>query len=282
MTISDDTQFMIDVHKRLHQIAAHDLSLHQPGKGDAIVPVARQLAQESRILCFDEFQVTDIADGALSYFVISAYSDLNLPTPYSNDPETFVGVSHRVWLRDSNHFKVGIAIPRLRCPEFVLNTLSLHSRPPQDLYKNGIQRISFVPCIDLIQERFIVRDLDSPTDYRKLPRALSKVYYHPMAPENKLEFEKLFEGITKGQPAEDGRTLDVWGRKVRIPRSANRVAIFSFAQLCGQALSAADYIEIVKNFDTIFVEEVPQLTLSERDQVCRPSNIVCIFCRTHY
>ena len=52
---------MIDVHKRLHKLATHA----DAGKGDAIVPVARELARNGRILCFDEFQVTDIADAMI-------------------------------------------------------------------------------------------------------------------------------------------------------------------------------------------------------------------------
>jgi protein AFG1 len=44
--------FMIDVHKRSHRLKA------QMGpSADVIVPVARELARESRVLCFDEFQV---------------------------------------------------------------------------------------------------------------------------------------------------------------------------------------------------------------------------------
>ena len=43
-------------------------------------------------------------------------------------------------------------------------TLTLqHSRHPDELYKNGIQRSSFVPCIELLKERFEVTDLDSGT-----------------------------------------------------------------------------------------------------------------------
>ena len=47
--------FMIDVHKRVHATKAR---LGYQG-GDVIGPVARELANEAYILCFDEFQVCD-------------------------------------------------------------------------------------------------------------------------------------------------------------------------------------------------------------------------------
>jgi len=37
------------------------------------------------------------------------------------------------------------------------------SRHPDDLYKNGIQRSSFIPTIELLKTRFEVTDLDSGT-----------------------------------------------------------------------------------------------------------------------
>jgi protein AFG1 len=45
--------FMVDVHKRLH---AAKLALGLEG-GDPISPVARDLANDASVLCFDEFQV---------------------------------------------------------------------------------------------------------------------------------------------------------------------------------------------------------------------------------
>lgn len=45
--------FMIDVHKRLH---AAKIALGFAG-GDPILPVARDLAREAQVICFDEFQV---------------------------------------------------------------------------------------------------------------------------------------------------------------------------------------------------------------------------------
>ena len=145
------------------------------------------------------------------------------------------------------------------------------SRTPDDLYKNGIQRSSFLPCISLIHSHFKIRDLDSPTDYRKIPRALAKVYYDPISPENRLEFYKIVEGFALAEKStlRLDRELDVWGRKLAVPRSSQdgKVAIFTFRELCGNPLSAADYLEIVKQFEAVFIEDIPQLTLSQKDQV---------------
>jgi protein AFG1 len=52
---------MIDVHKRVH---AAKIAMGHSG-GDPIAPVAQDLARDAYILCFDEFQVTDIADAMI-------------------------------------------------------------------------------------------------------------------------------------------------------------------------------------------------------------------------
>jgi protein AFG1 len=53
--------FMVDVHKRVH---AAKVAMGHKG-GDPILPVARDLANDAFVLCFDEFQVTDIADAMI-------------------------------------------------------------------------------------------------------------------------------------------------------------------------------------------------------------------------
>lgn len=56
--------FMQDVHKRVH---AHRqmLASGQTKQGDPIPPVADALARDARVLCFDEFAITDIADAMI-------------------------------------------------------------------------------------------------------------------------------------------------------------------------------------------------------------------------
>jgi protein AFG1 len=54
-----------------------------------------------------------------------------------------------------------------------------------------------------------------------------------------------------------------------VPRSAGHVAQFTFAELCGRPLGAADYLEITQRFRTLFVTDVPRMGLSEKDKARR-------------
>ncbi|TFK64043.1 AFG1 family mitochondrial ATPase [Pluteus cervinus] len=214
--------FMIDVHKRVH---AAKIAMGHNG-GDPIQPVARDLANNASVLCFDEFQVTDIADAMILRRLLECLLNYGV-----------------VCVMTSN-------------------------RHPDDLYKNGIQRSSFVPAIELLKTRFDVTDLDSGTDYRRIPRALSNVYYHPLSPENKREVDKIFDSFTSQDPTDPAihnRALNTWGRKIYVPESTSKVAKFNFMDLCGQPLSAADYLEVTKTFGTVFLLDVPKMGLDRKD-----------------
>lgn len=187
-----------------------------------------------------------------------------------------------------HYFEVGILNFLAMVPDW-----KFHSRHPDDLYKNGIQRSSFVPCIELLKSRFDVTDLDSGTgsplcfffvlpayslftDYRRIPRTLSHVYYDPLSPESRAEVQKIFTALTSdpSDPVQHHRKLETWGRAIVVPESTSTVAKFRFDDLCGQPLSAADYIKITETFGTIFVLDVPKMGLGEKDKVT-------IYCHVH-
>jgi len=58
-------EFMLEVHDRLHRRREELAARGAPAEADTIVPIARAIAQETRLLCFDEFQVTNIADAMI-------------------------------------------------------------------------------------------------------------------------------------------------------------------------------------------------------------------------
>ena len=58
-------EFMLEVHDRLHRRREELAAQGAPPEADTIVPIATAIAQETRLLCFDEFQVTNIADAMI-------------------------------------------------------------------------------------------------------------------------------------------------------------------------------------------------------------------------
>ena len=56
---------MLEVQARLHRRREELAAKGAPPEADTIVPIARGIARETRLLCFDEFQVTNIADAMI-------------------------------------------------------------------------------------------------------------------------------------------------------------------------------------------------------------------------
>ena len=57
-------EFMADVHERVH-VYRQRIKIGEAANGDPIAHTAAALAEEARLLCFDELHVTDIADAMI-------------------------------------------------------------------------------------------------------------------------------------------------------------------------------------------------------------------------
>ncbi|TVY93032.1 Protein AFG1 [Lachnellula willkommii] len=227
--------FMQDVHKRLHK-----MKLEHGNDIDGVPFIAADIAEQGNVLCFDEFQCTDVADA----MILRRYE-------FSSRRYEHTDITFRL-------------LEALMSHGVVLVTTS--NRHPDKLYLNGIQRESFLPCISLLKNRLHVINLDSPTDYRKIPRPPSGVYHAPLDKHAPTHAEKWFRFL--GDPQQDeprSETQTVWGREIYVPKVSGKAAMFTFDELIGRATGAADYIELTRAYDAFIVTNVPGMSHNSRD-----------------
>lgn len=128
--------------------------------------------------------------------------------------------------------------------------------PPDQLYRDGLQRERFLPAIAQIQQHCRVLELVSDTDYRLRALTRSPVYRSPLDAGAERWLLSRWEELTAGAPREAG-PLRIEGRDIPVRALAEGHAWFDFAALCEGPRAASDYIEIATEHHTVLLGGVP-------------------------
>ena len=142
------------------------------------------------------------------------------------------------------------------------------NRPPEDLYKDGLNRALFLPFIALLRGRMDVVELESETDYRQHRLSGAQVWFQPADAQARSQIDMLWRELTGADPGAP-LVLSVQGRKVDLPRHHNGVARADFWDLCGRPLGPADYLEIARAVRVLIVEHIPRLTATNYNEAKR-------------
>lgn len=222
-------EFMAEAHERIQEHRkAYERG--QTSQADPIRPVGRDLARRARLLCFDEFAVTDIADAMILGRLFSVLFDQG----------TIVVATSNI--------------------------------APGDLYRDGLNRQLFLPFIKILLEHCDVFELDAPVDFRLGKISSGNAYLSPVNNKARAAMETMWEQVADGTLGDNGSEvalLQVKGRKFAPQRSAGKAAWFSFDQLCRQPMGAQDFLAIAERFTIVFIENVPMMDYSQRNEVKR-------------
>jgi len=219
--------FMQEVHAGIHAARKTDVE-------DPIQPVADAIAAGAVLLCFDEFQVTDITDAMILGRLFEA-----------------LFARHVVVVATSN-------------------------RPPDDLYKDGLNRGVFLPFIRMLHDRVDLVELDTPVDYRQGLDGGASSYFTPLGPVASAGMDAAWRRETGGEPATP-LTLSIHGRRIRIAQATEDAGRASFAELCERPLGPSDYLAIAEQFTTFFIDAIPRLAWARNNEAKRFVTLIDAF-----
>ncbi|MEJ7925239.1 cell division protein ZapE [Sphingobium sp. AN641] len=218
-------EFMLDVHARLAEARKSE-------SGDPIPPVVAALADEARLLCFDEMVVNNMADAAIMSRLFTGLLAARV---------TIVTTSNRA---PDDLYKDGLN-----------RQLFL---PFIDLIKERLDVMTLNGPTDYRRDRLGDAALWHAPNGEEATSALSTAFFrltdYPPGDRAHVPSEDI--------PLQGGRTLHV-------PKSLKGVAVFSFKRLCAQARGAPDYLAIARKFHTVILVGIPVLGPENRNEAAR-------------
>jgi len=148
--------------------------------------------------------------------------------------------------------------------------------PPDDLYKEGLNRTLFLPFIDLIKERMEVAHLAARTDFRLEKLGESPVYFTPADEAARRAMDDIFARLTRRATPKPVKLM-VQGHPVEVPAQAMGVARLSYENICQRPLGPSDYIALARAYHTVLIDGVPVIPPDRRDEARRFITMVDIF-----
>ena len=223
-------RFMRHVHSRL--------AVHKGVKNPLLV-VAQELADESRVICFDEFFVTDIADAMILAQLLESLFDLGV-----------------VLVATSNIEPQGLYENGLQRQRFLPAIALLEQHTDIVNVDGGVD----YRLRTLSQAELYHWPLDEAAD---VSLASSFAALIPMAAEPKLVVS-----------CNKGGVVNVNGRDFTYIMQSDDIIWLTFDQLCVQPRSQNDYLELACEFHGLIISNVPCLRVGMDDQARRFVNLV--------
>lgn len=141
---------------------------------------------------------------------------------------------------------------------------------PEDLYRDGLQRVRFLPAIDLINRYTRVINVDGGIDYRLRALKQAALYYLSSEQATRRAMLDCFERLVPDEHnISDHTFIEIERRKIPVVREAEDVVWFEFRAICDGPRSQNDYIEIAREYHAVLINGVPVFNAGNDDQARR-------------
>ncbi|MDE8556250.1 cell division protein ZapE [Pantoea vagans] len=152
--------------------------------------------------------------------------------------------------------------------------------PPDDLYRNGLQRARFLPAIEQIKRHCDVMNVDAGIDYRLRTLTSAHLWNFPLNAETHAEMGRMFKALSGSQP-EAAPVLEINHRQMPTLGVSEGVLAINFTTLCGEGRSQHDYIALSRRFHSVLLYDVPVMIYKTEDQARRFLALVDEFYERH-
>jgi cell division protein ZapE len=145
---------------------------------------------------------------------------------------------------------------------------------PDALYPDGLNRQLFLPFIALLKSRVDVVELEARTDFRLEKLSQATTYFSPLNKAARDGLDQAWADLTGASTSGARAELEMKGRTVIIPCTAQGVARASFDDVCNKPLGAADYLVMARLYHSFILDEIPYLTLASANAARRFINFI--------
>ncbi|WP_192458347.1 cell division protein ZapE [Musicola keenii] len=141
--------------------------------------------------------------------------------------------------------------------------------PPDELYRNGLQRSRFLPAIELIKQYCEVRNVDAGIDYRLRTLTQAHLYLTPLNDETDAVMRTMFGRLSGHEYHHPGPVLEINHRSMPTLSAGDGVLSIDFPTLCLEARSQNDYIALSRLYHTVLLHHVTVMGVKEENAARR-------------